>query len=74
MNPPQLKLVVLPERLAVCRLGAANPVPESRARLTPCPIALMFAAERPREGVGGRRMGVDLDQAAGEILNAVRGG
>jgi hypothetical protein len=28
MNPPQLKLIVLPERLAVCRLGAADPVPE----------------------------------------------
>jgi hypothetical protein len=28
MNPPQLKLIVLPERLAVCRLAAADAVPE----------------------------------------------
>ena len=28
MNPPLLRLVVLPERLAVCRLGAKDPIPE----------------------------------------------
>jgi uncharacterized protein len=28
MNPPLLRLVVLPERLAVCRLDAKSPIPE----------------------------------------------
>ena len=28
MNPPLLRLVVLPERLAVCRLDAKDPIPE----------------------------------------------
>ena len=28
MNPPLLRLVVLPERLAVCRLDAKAPIPE----------------------------------------------
>jgi uncharacterized protein len=28
MNPPLLRLVILPERLAVCRLDAKDPIPE----------------------------------------------
>ena len=28
MNPPLLKLVILPERLAVCRLDAKAPIPD----------------------------------------------
>jgi uncharacterized protein len=28
MNPPLLKLVILPERLAVCRLDAGAPIPD----------------------------------------------